>query len=63
MRKKQGGKKMGKLSGNKKVDTTQREELLHRIERITELPLLVLAFVMIPLLITRRAEFHGLARG
>jgi voltage-gated potassium channel len=42
---------MGKSSGNKKVDTTQREELLHRIERITELPLLVLAFIMIPLLI------------
>ncbi len=29
----------------------RREELLHRIERITELPLLVLSFVMIPLLI------------
>ncbi|MFH1650703.1 MAG: ion channel [Chloroflexota bacterium] len=32
-------------------DTTQREALLHRIERATELPLLVLSFVMIPLLI------------
>jgi len=32
-------------------DTSHREELLHRVERITELPLLVLAFAMIPLLI------------
>jgi len=32
-------------------DTAHREELLHRVERITELPLLVLAFAMIPLLI------------
>lgn len=32
-------------------DTSHREELLHRIERITEMPLLILAFVMIPLLI------------
>ena len=32
-------------------DTAQREALLHRIERLTELPLLVLAFAMIPLLI------------
>ena len=29
----------------------QREALLHRIERLTELPLLILAFVMIPLLV------------
>ncbi|MFH1646227.1 MAG: potassium channel family protein [Chloroflexota bacterium] len=33
------------------ADTARREELLHRLERITELPLLVLAFAMIPLLI------------
>ena len=33
------------------TDTAHREELLHRVERITELPLLVLAFAMIPLLI------------
>lgn len=33
------------------ADISHREELLHRIERITELPFLVLAFVMIPLLI------------
>ena len=33
------------------VDISHREELLHRIERITELPFLVLAFAMIPLLI------------
>jgi voltage-gated potassium channel len=32
-------------------DTSHREELLHKIERITELPLLVLSFAMIPLLI------------
>ena len=32
-------------------DISKREELLHRIERITELPLLVLSFAMIPLLI------------
>ena len=29
----------------------RREALLHRIERLTELPLLILAFVMIPLLV------------
>jgi hypothetical protein len=51
IKKKQGEKKMGKLSGNGKVDITHREELLHRLERITELPLLILSFVMIPLLI------------
>jgi voltage-gated potassium channel len=32
-------------------DISRREELLHRIERITEMPLLVLAFAMIPLLL------------
>jgi len=32
-------------------DTSHREELVHRLERITEMPLLILAFVMIPLLI------------
>ena len=32
-------------------DTSQREALLLRIERITEAPLLVLSFVMIPLLV------------
>ena len=32
-------------------DVSRREALLHRIERLTELPLLVLAFVMIPLLV------------
>ncbi len=42
---------MGKSSENKQANTTRREELLHRLERITELPLLILAFVMIPLLI------------
>ena len=42
---------MAKSSGNKEVDTTQREELLHRLERITEMPLLILSFIMIPLLV------------
>ncbi len=32
-------------------DISRREELLHRIERITEMPLLILAFAMIPLLL------------
>jgi voltage-gated potassium channel len=32
-------------------DTSSREQLVHRIERLTELPLLVLSFAMIPLLI------------
>jgi len=32
-------------------NTSRREELLHRLERYTEMPLLVLSFVMIPLLI------------
>ena len=31
--------------------TAQREALLHRIKRLTELPLLILAFVMIPFLV------------
>jgi voltage-gated potassium channel len=32
-------------------DISRREELLHRIERITEMPLLIFAFAMIPLLL------------
>ncbi len=32
-------------------DVSQREALLLRIERFTELPLLILAFAMIPLLV------------
>jgi len=32
-------------------DVPRQEELLHRIERLTELPLLIFAFVMIPLLV------------
>jgi len=32
-------------------DISRREELVHRIERLTELPLLVFSFAMIPLLI------------
>lgn len=32
-------------------DIAQREALLHRIERLTELPLLILSFIMIPLLV------------
>ena len=42
---------MKKLTGIHTPDTAHREALLHRIERLTELPLLILAFVMIPLLI------------
>jgi voltage-gated potassium channel len=42
---------MRKLTQKRTTDTTHREELLHRVERITELPLLVLAFAMIPLLL------------
>ena len=42
---------MKKLPSIHKPDTTQREALLHRIERLTELPLLILAFIMIPLLV------------
>jgi voltage-gated potassium channel len=42
---------MKKLPGLHVPDVSRREELLHHIERITELPLLVLAFAMIPLLI------------
>ena len=33
------------------IDKGRQEELLNRIERVTELPLLILAFVMIPLLL------------
>lgn len=42
---------MTKLPKNIMPDAARREALLHRVERITELPLLVLAFAMIPLLI------------
>jgi voltage-gated potassium channel len=42
---------MKKMSDIHLPDITAREALLHKIERITELPLLVLAFVMIPLLV------------
>jgi len=42
---------MKKLPGIHTPDTAQREALLHRIERLTELPLLILAFIMIPLLV------------
>jgi voltage-gated potassium channel len=42
---------MKKLPGIHSPDTAHREAFLHRIERLTELPLLILAFVMIPLLI------------
>ena len=41
-------KKPGKIQ---RPDISQREALLLRIERITEAPLLILSFVMIPLLI------------
>ena len=42
---------MSKFSRKERLNTSHREELLHRIERITEMPLLILAFAMIPLLI------------
>jgi voltage-gated potassium channel len=42
---------MKKLLDIHTPDTVQREALLHRIERLTELPLLILSFVMIPLLV------------
>lgn len=42
---------MKKLAIPLTSDTSQREALLLRIERLTEAPLLILAFVMIPLLI------------
>lgn len=42
---------MRTLSKKQTSDISHREEVLHRIERITELPLLVLAFAMIPLLV------------
>ncbi|MFC1928809.1 potassium channel family protein [Chloroflexota bacterium] len=42
---------MAKSPKKETLNTSHREELLHRIERITEMPLLILAFVMIPLLI------------
>ncbi|MFC1912508.1 potassium channel family protein [Chloroflexota bacterium] len=42
---------MKKLPSIHTPDTAQREALLHRIERLTELPLLILAFIMIPLLV------------
>jgi len=40
-----------KLTSLHKPDVSRREALLLRIERLTELPLMVLAFVMIPLLV------------
>jgi voltage-gated potassium channel len=51
MKKKAGVSTMSKKSNIQSPDTSRREELLHRVERITELPFLVLAFAMIPLLI------------
>jgi voltage-gated potassium channel len=42
---------MSKIPKKIKPDVTHREELLHRIERVTEMPLLILSFAMIPLLI------------
>jgi len=42
---------MKRLAGLSTLDATQKEALLLRIERLTEAPLLVLAFIMIPLLV------------
>jgi len=42
---------MSELPRKKTSAASHREELLHRLERYTEMPLLVLSFVMIPLLV------------
>lgn len=42
---------MKKLPSLHRPDVSRREALLLRIERITELPLMLLAFIMIPLLV------------
>jgi voltage-gated potassium channel len=42
---------MSKSINDKEAANNQREELVHRIERLTEMPLLVLSFIMIPLLV------------
>ncbi|MFC1917853.1 potassium channel family protein [Chloroflexota bacterium] len=42
---------MVKLPQKETPTTSHREELLHRLERYTEMPLLILAFIMIPLLL------------
>lgn len=42
---------MKRMPGIHVPDASHREALLHRVERITELPLLILAFAMIPLLV------------
>lgn len=42
---------MKRLPGLRSPDVSRREALLRHIERLTELPLLVLAFAMIPLLV------------
>jgi voltage-gated potassium channel len=41
---------MSKPPKKESLNASHREELLHRIERITEMPLLILSFAMIPLL-------------
>ena len=43
--------RMKKMFTTHTSDIHRREELLHRIERATELPLLILSFIMIPLLV------------
>ena len=42
---------MAKLLKKEMPDTSHREELLYRLERYAEMPLLILSFVMIPLLV------------
>ncbi|MBE0480756.1 MAG: potassium channel family protein [Dehalococcoidia bacterium] len=42
---------MDKIKKQRIPDLSEREKLLHQIERITELPLLILAFAMVPLLL------------
>ena len=46
-----GDEMMRKMFTNRTPDIHRREELLHKIERLTELPLLILSFIMIPLLV------------
>ncbi len=42
---------MNIISGLFKADAEQREAILYKLERITEIPLMLLAFLMVPLLL------------
>lgn len=41
---------MGASAKEEPSDTSSREALLDRVERVTELPLMVLSFAMVPLI-------------